>query len=106
MVYAPKSQTLLPILIRQACRKVMHHPMGYAQNYGPLLVIDYITEPSSKGYQNGTLLLGISPHVAVQEGFLESVSHLIDLLAAELTLPETKRLPISDLLSGSPIALN
>ena len=70
----------------------MHHPMGYAQNYGPLLVIDYITKPRT--------------HVAVQEGFLESVSHLIDLLAAELTLPETKRLPISDLLSGSPIALN
>ena len=34
--------------------------MGYSQNYGHLvvfLVIDYITAPIIKGYQNGTPIL-------------------------------------------------
>ena len=37
--------------------------MGSSQNYGPLLVIGSITAPYIEGYQNGTLILGIT-HVA------------------------------------------
>ena len=31
--------------------------MGRSQNYGPLLVVDYITAPNIQGYQNGILIL-------------------------------------------------
>ena len=27
--------------------------MGSSQDYGPLLVIDYVTTPNIEGYQNG-----------------------------------------------------
>ena len=31
--------------------------MSCSHNYGPLLVIDYITAPNTGGYQKGTLML-------------------------------------------------
>ena len=42
------------------------HPsyMGYSQNYGPLLVLEYITAPDISGYQSGFPNLGNSPYVA------------------------------------------
>ena len=35
----------------------------YSPNYGPLVDIDYITAPNTKGHQSGTLTLGTT-HVA------------------------------------------
>ena len=32
--------------------------MGCSQNYGPLLVVDYLAAPNAEGYQDGTLSLG------------------------------------------------
>ena len=37
--------------------------VGYSPNYGPLVDIDYITPPNTKGHQSGTLTLGTT-HVA------------------------------------------
>ena len=44
------------------------HHLGYSQNYGPHLVIDYIMAPNIWEYQNGTLILGTT-HLAQHDPF-------------------------------------
>ena len=46
---------------------------GLFQHYGPLLVIDSITAPNILGYQNGTLLLGIT-HMHYRDVGVSSVN--------------------------------